>query len=361
MMSDQDLTDVVRRLTAEPVEPGWSGQELRDLVGRLGWTWEAEEPDGRARVTTGLAGGDAVAVPVGATARTWAPGQEYLELVVPVSHPDAGERAQDGDQARNGDRAQAEAFRRIADTVRRVLGEATYAGSHGLRGPAGLRLDPSWGKAFLRWRRGAVTLELRAGEAGPELVLQPSRVWESWYAQAGRGYVATLEGGQPLEHPRWESPGTWDDLENTIGAFLRTLPAVSLATGLTHSMPLYGRLPGRGAPLLFDIACVDHLYVSYTEYLADESAAGANAAALGWSPRESLPPGHLPPAFDGEAPWRVDAGGPGQVDASEVAALIVRTARAAGLDTPTGLIVGGEAEYRHPYRIHFTALALPVG
>ncbi|WP_431676417.1 DUF6301 family protein [Kitasatospora sp. KL5] len=349
MISSEDIGSVVRRLTAGSVGPGWSERDMRALVDRLGWTWVAE-PDGRVRVLTGLPGGDAELVPVDARARTYAPTQAYLELVVPVSRPAPEVRPQ------------AEEFRRVADAVRQVCGEATYAGAAGFHGPAGFRMDPVWGRPFLRWRQGEVTVELRAGAAGPELVLQSSEVWESWFALAGEGFVGVLEGERPLDHPRWEGHGTWEDLELSLGGFLRTLAAETVATGIVQSMPLYGRLAhDNSGPLLFSITCTDRLYVDYTEYRVPEAASGANAAALGWTPREALPTGHLPADLDGAAPWRIDAGGPGDLQAgTAIASLIVRTARAAGVESHSDLLLGGEAEFRHPYRIGFPGLRMTV-
>ncbi|MET9183547.1 hypothetical protein ABZX88_35875 [Kitasatospora aureofaciens] len=281
---------------------------------------------------TGLPGGDATLVPVGVRARTWAPSQEYLELVVPVSRPHAGVPAQ------------VEEFRRVADAVREVLGDATYIGGNGWKGPSGYQPTPYWGRPFLRWRRGGTTLELRAGGAGPELVLQASAVWESWYPQGGEGYVGVLHGtGPELEHPRWEYAGSWEEL--SLGGFLRMPPAEVRATGLPQSMGLYGYSISNG-PLLFSIECRDgRLLIGYTEADAAEAARGKRAAALGWTLiEESLPSDHpLRPQF-GKTPWLIDAGGPGEVDGA-LADLIVRTARAAGVESASELRLGGEAEH----------------
>ncbi|MEE1736425.1 hypothetical protein PUR49_07920 [Streptomyces sp. BE147] len=83
-----------------------------------------------------------------------------------------------------------------------------------------------------------------------------------------------------------------------------------------------------------------------------------NAARLGWSRRELLPPGHIRSEDDGHPPWRVDAGGCGEVQASE---LIVRTAQATGVTWATDLIIGGEDECRRPYWPHFEELAMATG
>ncbi|ATW52229.1 hypothetical protein [Streptomyces peucetius] len=121
---------------------------MRKLIGWLGWEW-TRKPGGPAGAVTGLPGGDAVLVPVGATEREWATLEEYLELVVPLSRPAPESRAQ------------AQEFRRAADAVRQVLGDATYAGSHGSTGAYGRReARPLWGSPFLRWREGRVTLDL---------------------------------------------------------------------------------------------------------------------------------------------------------------------------------------------------------
>lgn len=348
MISSDDIGTLACDMTNQTVDPLWSESDIRRLIGGLGWQWNGE-PGPRPGAVTGLPAGDAVLVPVGLLEREWAR-QEYLELVVPLSHPDPGPRAQ------------AEELRRAADAMRRVLGDATYVGSYGSTGPCGRQVGgPLWGSPFLRWRKDGVTLELRAHGAGPQLVLQPSEVWESWYALGGRGFVAVLEGsGAPLEHPRWELAGDWDSLQVSIGAFLRTLPAVTVATGLSQNLSLYGKVGG-DSPIMFDIICADRLYVGFCEYMVKEAARGENAAKLGWTRRELLPPRHIDPADDGTSPWRIAAGGPGEVQASEMASLIVRTAQAAGVTMATDLIIGGEGEYRRPYELHFAELSMATG
>lgn len=167
MISSDNIGILARQLTSRFVGLLWSETDMRKLIGWLGWEWTGE-PGGPAGAVTGLPGGDAVLVPVGATEREWATLEEYLELVVPLSRPAPEPHAQ------------AQEFRRAADAVRQVLGDATYAGSHGSTGPYGRReARPLWGSPLLRWRKDRVTLELRAGTDGPELVLQPSEAWET--------------------------------------------------------------------------------------------------------------------------------------------------------------------------------------
>ncbi|MGW7361761.1 transposase [Streptomyces sp. NPDC054802] len=60
---------------------------------------------------------------------------------------------------------------------------------------------------------------------------------------------------------------------------------------------------------MFGIVCDDRLCLGYCEYMVEGAARGENAAKLGWTRRESLPPGHLRPGDDGErtgtrTPWR---------------------------------------------------------
>ncbi|MFJ3904903.1 spore coat protein U domain-containing protein [Streptomyces sp. NPDC090025] len=256
--------------------------------------------------------------------------------------------------------AQAAEFRRVADAMRAALGEAAFLGTHGFAAPFGRTTDPRWGRPFLRWRMAETTLELRAGAEGPEAVLQPSAPWETWYQSVGRGFVGVRESsGLSLDHPRHEVPTDWDDLRLTLAAFLRTLPAVTTALGIPQNLPLYGRIPGTDTPLLFVLVSDARLFVEFTAYEIAEAARGAGAAALGWPPRPTA--GLLPAELDGEAPWLLDAGGPGEVDAGAAADLIVRTARAAGVTRAADLILGGEAEFRHPFRFAFPGLALPVG
>ncbi|MFG3344076.1 hypothetical protein ACGF1Z_03305 [Streptomyces sp. NPDC048018] len=318
MISTEDLTVAARTLSAAAPDLHRPGASLPELAARLGLPTEVHS--------------------------------DPAALVVPLSRPDADPLAQ------------AVEFRRVADVLRAALGEAAFLGAHGHTRPPGRRADPRWGRPFLRWRHGATTLELRAGAAGPELVLEPSATWETWYQSAGTGFLGTREdSGLSVDEPRHEGPGDWDDLHLTLAAFLRTLPAETRALGISHSLPLYGRIAGAGAPMLFCVDSGTRLHLDYTAYLVADAARGEHAAALGWTSRESLPPDHLDGRPAGEAPWRVDAGGPGEVDPGALADLLVRTARAAGVARATDLILGGEAGYRHPYRFAFPSLSLPVG
>ncbi|MFI8961699.1 hypothetical protein ACIGO8_06240 [Streptomyces sp. NPDC053493] len=317
MISSDDTAATARDLSEAAWHLRWDDTSVRELADRLGPPAEVSDDPPR--------------------------------LVVPVSRPE-GEPL-----------AQAREFRRVADALRAALGEPGLLGAHGHRRPPGRRADPRWGRPFLRWRRGGTTLELRAGAAGPELVLEPSETWESWYPDAGTGFVGVgEESGLSVDHPPHEPPADWEDLALTLAVFLRTLPAETYALGIAHCLPLYGRIAGSGAPLLFDIVSDDRLFLDFTEYEVAEAARGERVAALGWTRTDSLPPGHLDPGLDGGAPWRVDAGGPGEVDAGAAAALLVRTARAAGLDRPTDLLLGGEGEFRRPYRFGFPGLGLPT-
>ncbi|MEV5969440.1 hypothetical protein [Streptomyces sp. NPDC051921] len=318
MISTEDMTKAARTLSAAARDIGRPEESLPELALRLGLPAEVVE--------------------------------DPAALVLPLSRPHADPLAQ------------AVEFRRVADVLRGALGEAGFLGAHGHTRPPGRRADPRWGRPFLRWRHGDTTLELRAGAVGPELVLEPSATWETWYQSVGTGFTGTWEhSGLAVDQPRHEGPGDWDDLHLTLASFLRTLPAETHALGIAHSLPLYGRIAGAGAPLLFVLTSGSRLHLDFTEHQVAEAARGERAAALGWTSRESLPPGHLDEDLDGDAPWRVDAGGPGEVDPGAAADLLVRTARAAGVARATDLILGGEAEYRHPYRFAFPSLSLPVG
>ncbi|MFB7865995.1 hypothetical protein [Streptomyces sp. NPDC056069] len=318
MISTEDLTTAARTLSAAAREIDPSRAALPELADRVGLPAEVHV--------------------------------DLATLVVPLGRPDADPLAQ------------AVEFRRVADVLRAALGEAGFLGAHGHTRPPGPRADPRWGRPFLRWRHGATTLELRAGAAGPELVLEPSATWEAWYQSVGTGFLGTWEdSGLSVDQPRHEGPRDWDDLHLTLAAFLRTLPAETRALGITHSLPLYGRIAGAGAPMLFCIDSGTRLHLEFTEYQVAEAARGEHAAALGWSARESLPPDPVGGRPAGESPWCVDAGGPGEVDPGAMADLLVRTARAAGVSRAADLILGGEAEYRHPYRFAFPSLSLPVG
>ncbi|MFJ7068694.1 hypothetical protein [Streptomyces sp. NPDC101115] len=315
MISTETIVTAARTMTEAAWDLDGSGNGLGELADRLGPPVEVDEDAAR--------------------------------LVLPVSRP-AGDAL-----------AQAREFRRVGDALREDLGLPGFVGAHGHRRPPGPRADPRWGRPFMRWRLGGTTLELRAGAEGPELVLEPSSTWEVWYQREGTGFVGVGQhSGLGIDHPRHEPPGDWEDLGLDLAVLLRTLPAETYALGIAHSMPLYGRIPGTKTPLLFCITSDTRLFLDFTEYDVAETARGEHAAALGWPRRESLPPSGLDPRLDGEAPWRTDAGGPGEVDAGAMARLLVRTAIAAGVERPADLLLGGEGEYRPPYEFGFPGLGL---
>ncbi|WP_141662925.1 hypothetical protein [Streptomyces sp. Wb2n-11] len=149
---------------------------------------------------------------------------------------------------------------------------------------------------------------------------------------------------------------SWKALSDAPAGFLGTLPAESAALGLRFSMPLCGPAKGTtGEPMLFHVECDGRLHIGGC------APDGMDAAALGRQPAAALPHTH-DFVRDSDAPrWRVDAGGPGEVDASAVAELLVRTARAADLGDPPSLVLGGEGEWTDPYEVKFYGLGLRSG
>lgn len=165
--TDETLAALAVRLRASDTG-GWTRGATRALVVRLGWGWSEESPT----VATGRSTGDARLRPVGKFEERHVSGEAYVELAVPVRHaaPDAA--------------SQAEAFRLAKDELTATLGQPSIMGVHGRLAPFA-RTVPGWGSPYLRWRGEPDTLELRAGPAGPELVLQPTDPAENWFVRQG--------------------------------------------------------------------------------------------------------------------------------------------------------------------------------
>ncbi|MCU7820402.1 hypothetical protein [Kitasatospora sp. DSM 101779] len=358
---------------------------MRTVVEGLGFGW-TDTPDG-ARAATPFAAGDAridriADAPFDRRA-------EFAELAIPVLRTDGTALGH------------ARAFRHAADAVEGVLGRAVRMGSYGTRDPYGRpgARRGDWGAPYLRWEctagHGAM-LELTAGAEGPELLLRStSRLFAMAHHWRYEGYLLTGFTGTCEEddedadeygagtRPYIDEAGDWDDLRSALTEFLTVLPAELHALGTSLALPLYAFLeaPQRTAPLLFDLVCDGgSLLVGHYEPSAAAPARGGTPAELGWESADLLPAGAVPEVRGRRLPWRtdlavygwgraevpparwrIDAGGPGEVRAAQVADLLVSTARAAGVGTALNLLVGTEGE-RHPhFELAFPGLRLRVG
>lgn len=343
---EQSVADLARRLRAADTG-GWTPDGVRALAAELGWDWSGK-PDEPVLIT-GRSSGDARLRPVGKYEEPYVYGESYVELAVPLATaaPDAA--------------AQAAAFRTVREELTTALGKPSVMGSHGEMGPF-YDSGPLWGSPFVRWRGRPDTLELRAGKAGPELVLQPTGPAENWFWRQGIGEEHAISGFFGSNRDRANAglgfPGgwrarSWQTVTRSLGDFLETLPAETTALGIGIGMPLYGR-NDQGAPLLFDVTCGDRLSIGC--FAPD----GVDAAALGWG-TVAQHPSTASLWSDDDPVWRVDAGGPGEPKGRALAEMLVATARATGVSEPTGLIIGGEAEYVGDYHVTYYGLGLPTG
>ncbi|MEU3877548.1 MULTISPECIES: hypothetical protein [Streptomyces] len=330
---NETIAQLAKRLLAADTD-GWTEAGARALAA-------AVAPDARLR-------------PVGQYEERYVDGEAYVELAVPVLKP-----------ADTGAAAQAAAFAEAREELTAELGEASIMGVYGDLGPF-YASGPLWGTPYLRWRGRPNTLELRAGTAGPELVLQPTDPVESWFWRQGHGEEHAITGffgstrgpaNAGLGFPGGWRAQRWETVTRALADFLSTLPAETTALGTPISMPIYGRGAGPGAPLLFDISCSDRLSIAcFPPYDMDP-----NPETLGWGRAADHPATREVWDDDYDPRWRIDAGAPGEPRGRELAETLVATARAAGVRDPQDLIVGGEAEYMSPYRVTFYGLGLPTG
>ncbi|MFH0517684.1 hypothetical protein ACHBTE_10945 [Streptomyces sp. M41] len=320
---------------------------MRALAAELGWAWSGT-PDSPVLVT-GRSSGDARLRPVGRYEERYVGGESYVELAVPLATVAAD------------DAAQAAAFRAVNEELTAALGEPSVLGSHGDIGPF-YDSGQLWGAPFMRWRGRPDTLELRAGKAGPELVLQPTDPAENWFWRQGIGEEQSISGyfgsnrdraNAGLGFPGGWTARSWETVTRSLSDFLGALPAETTALGIGIGMPLYGRT-GSGAPILFDVTCRDRLSIGC--FAPDD----VDPAALGWG-TVAQHPSTASVWSDDDPVWRVDAGGPGEPKGRALAEMLVATARAVGVSEPADLIVGGEAEYVDDYHVTFYGLGLRTG
>lgn len=343
--TDETIAALAVRLRAADTG-GWTSDATRALVVRLGWGW-SDSPT----VVTGRSTGDARLRPVGKFEERHVAGEAYVELAVPVRHaaPDAA--------------SQAEAFRLVKDELTATLGQPSVMGVYGRLAPFA-RQVPDWGSPYLRWRGESDTLELRAGATGPELVLQPTDPAENWFVRQGYDEALAITGffgfrpdasNGGLTFPGVWRARDWETTTRSLALFLTTLPAETTALRTPMWMPIYGRIEGKGAPILFDIDCGDRLLLAS---FADESV---DPASLGWGTAADHPKTGRPWPDPDQPRLRIDAGGPGEPAGQALAETIVATARAMGVASPEDLLIGTEAGDMGEYRVTFYGLGLPVG
>ncbi|WP_330172364.1 hypothetical protein OG875_01430 [Streptomyces sp. NBC_01498] len=342
--TDETIAALAVRLRAADTG-GWTADATRALIVRLGWGW-SESPT----VFTGRSTGDARLRPVGKYEERYVGGEAYVELAVPVRRaaPDAA--------------SQAEAFRVAKDELTATLGEASIMGVHGRLAPF-LGAVQSWGSPYLRWRGERDTLELRAGPTGPELVLRPTDPAENWFVRQGNGEEHAISGffgfrpdasNGGLTFPGGWKARSWETVTRALADFLTTLPAETSALRTPMWMPIYGRIEGKGAPILFDVDCGDRLM------LACFAGEDVDASALGWGTSADHPKTGRPWPDTRHPRLRIDAGGPGEPSGQELAETIVATARAMGVVSPEDLLIGAEAGEVGAYRVTFYGLGLSM-
>lgn len=335
----------------EGVMPGYDRDEagMRKLAADLRLTPDddAEWPRGK----DGTVHGVVCAATVGGVERPWTVLQDHHGVRVALSRI-AGDA-----------RTHAEEFRRVAAAVQGILSTPDHFGTYanGLTGSA----EP-WGTPYLRWRGKYATVELRAGESGPELVSDFTDMWEEDYrddmARNPTGFIGALGGDGLLSAPAAKASDLGEFTE-ALAALLSRLPAETLALGISLSLGLFGTVAREDgtstSPLMFDLRCGERLHLGY--YAPDGVAAEASgeaAAGLGWTPTapDVLQGGAELGYFD--APWHFDGGGPGGTRAHEAAELLVRTAKAAGVKRVGDLALGGEAEQQGRAYYKFPGLRL---
>ncbi|QKV96386.1 hypothetical protein HUT19_35650 [Streptomyces sp. NA02950] len=338
-LDEARLVDLARRLKG--AETGdWSGAALRPL---------AEDLDQRRN------GADASAWAVrlrsvGRFERDFVPdGQEYVGLYVPVAVPEGGAAGK------------AAAFRDAAQILTKEFGPAPIMGVYGDPGPF-YDSAPLWGSPFLRWRDREDTLELHAGEHGPELLLQPTEPVENWFWRQGHGEHHAIGGffgtrqdpaNAGLGFPgRWRTDD-WDVFAGALGDFLTTLPAETTALGIELDLGFHALVPGTYGPILFHLSCGERLEIVYdTEPLGADIT---DPASFGWIAQATRPA-----ALDHwlECPYHSGDFGIGEVDGRALGRMIVDTLRDLGVESPKQLSLSDHAQRVGEYRVDYYGLTL---
>ncbi|SDE32040.1 hypothetical protein [Glycomyces harbinensis] len=335
----------------EGVMPGYDRSEsgMRKLASDLDLTPDetAEWPRSRDGAVQGVV----CAATVDGAERPWTVLQDHHGVRVALS------------RITGGARTHAEEFRRVAAAVQGILRTPDHFGTYA-NGRIGC--GEAWGTPYLRWRGKYATVELRAGASGPELVSDFTDLWEEDYrddmARNPTGFIGTFSGDVLLDVPAARASDLGEFTEALAALFSR-LPAETLALGVSLTLGLFGTVTREDgtdtSPLMFDIRSGERLHLGYcAPGGVAEAGSGERVAALGWEPTnpETLRGGPELEYFD--APWYFDGGGPGETRAHDAAALIVRTAKAAGVRRVGDLALGGEAEQQGRAYYRFPGLRL---
>lgn len=345
-LDDDTLVELAERLRGAETG-GWTEEGMRGLAAALGW-----EPAGDGapnRLHTDLPTGGARLHPVDGLVETYTSGERYLGLYVPVALVDGGAAAK------------ADAFAGTARALTAKLGTAPIMGSYGDLGPF---YDPTapWGAPFLRWRGHPDSLELRAGDDGPELLLHPSDPVENWHWRQGHGEPHALSGffgtrpdpaNAYLGIPGGWTTDDWDTFTSALGGFLNCLAAETRALDIELSLGIHGLIPGTYGPRVFDIESAHTLELAFYEEYVDISA--LDMAALGWTPvtEASAAMEHL---FD--VSHHTGASAPGEADGSALARTLVETAKALGIPSPRNLSLLDHCQSVAGYHVNYYGLTL---
>ncbi|MFK4266903.1 hypothetical protein [Streptomyces milbemycinicus] len=340
-LEGERLAEVARRLR-DADTGGWRQPALRALVSSLGWEWREAAGDA----------GEAWLRPTGRYESDFVhDGEEFVGLHVPV------------ELVAGGATAKAESFRRAAETLTEAFGRASIMGAYGDLGPF-YESTPVWGSPFLRWRGKPDTLELRAGERGPELLLQPTDPAENWFWRQGHGEAHAIGGffgsrrvsaNGGLGFPGYWQTDDWDVYTSALSDFLGSLPAETSALGIGLDLGIHALVPGTYGPVVFHIVCGDQLEIVYSTEELDGAGPGTDPASLGWIP-EATAPARLSHWID----WTHHSGvfGPDDTDGPRLARLLVDTLRGLGVSSPKDLSLSDHAQTVDDYQVDFYGLTL---
>jgi hypothetical protein len=344
-LSDEALVELARRLkTAET--GGWVETALRELVAGLGWEWrDRVEPLHREHygpvLSTGLVTGDAYLRSVRRhMVEDYVAGEEYFGLYVPIDLP------------QDTPIAKADAFRRAAEVLTAAFGSSSIMGAYGSPGPFH-DVPASWGSPFRRWRGDPNSLELRAGEQGPELLLSPSAPVENWYRRqphdsfALGGFFGTRNdpANDGLDLPGLWRTDDWDVLATSVAAMLTTFPAEVRALGIGKDIAHLGVWPGA---IHIDIESDPVLRLRMHDF-NEPALPKAELADLGWIAESAT---SADPLFHSET---YEAG---EVDGRRLAQLLVDTAKLGGCKSPHNLFLTDHSQNVGDYWVEYYALTL---
>ncbi|MEU1786557.1 hypothetical protein ABZ553_11915 [Streptomyces sparsogenes] len=294
VLAGERLVETARGLR-EADTGGWRESALRALVSSFGWRWRQAAGDA----------GEAWLRPTGRYESPFAhDGEEFVGLHVPVELVEGGAAAK------------AESFRRAAEALTEAFGRASIMGAYGGLGPF-YESTPQWGSPFLRWRGKPDTLELRAGERGPELLLQPTDPVENWFWRQGHGEDFALGGffgslpvpaNGGLGLPGYWRTDDWDVYTTALSDFLGSLPAATSALGIELDLGIHADVPGTYGPVVFHISSGERLEIAHGPGLAGLDPGGHHSRGAVPLDRLDAPLRRLRPGRH-RRPWAGPAAG----------------------------------------------------